>query len=129
MGDGQAAVDRFLGHEYDLVLMDVQMPGMDGYTSTRRLRAIERECGLALVPVVALTANSAGDEGVRSAEAGCTAFIAKPFSRSQLDRLVATHAVQPPQFSQRLPPLSEATPLQGNSAGLPRPLPALVTDA
>ena len=119
VGDGQAAVDRYLDHDYDLVLMDVQMPGMDGYAATRRLRAIERERGRSRVPVIALTANAAGDEGARSAEAGCTAYIAKPFSRSALRRAVAVHMAKP------APPSATAH----GTAVLPPPLPALATDA
>ena len=121
--DGQAAVDRFLAHDYDLVLMDVQMPGLDGYAATRRLRAIERERDRAPVPVIALTANAGGDEGARSAEAGCSAHLAKPFSRSQLRRAVALQANEaPPAAPAPLAPID-------SGAALPAPLSALTTDA
>ncbi len=87
--DGAAAVERFRTQRYDVVLMDVQMPGMDGYRATAALRAIERERGDAPVPVVALTANAMPDDERRSLQAGCTAHLSKPFSRSQLRRLLA----------------------------------------
>jgi signal transduction histidine kinase/CheY-like chemotaxis protein len=87
--DGAAAVERFRAQRYDAVLMDVQMPGMDGYRATAALRAIERERGDAPIPVVALTANAMPDDERRSLQAGCTAHLSKPFSRSQLRRVLA----------------------------------------
>jgi len=87
--DGAAAVQRFRDHRYDVVLMDVQMPGMDGYRATAALRAVERERGDAPVPVIALTANAMPDDERRSLQAGCTAHLSKPFSRSQLRRALA----------------------------------------
>ena len=87
--DGAAAVQRFRDHRYDVVLMDVQMPGMDGYRATAALRAIERERGDVPVPVIALTANAMPDDERRSLQAGCTAHLSKPFSRAQLRRALA----------------------------------------
>jgi signal transduction histidine kinase/HPt (histidine-containing phosphotransfer) domain-containing protein/ActR/RegA family two-component response regulator len=87
--DGAAAIERFRAQRYDVVLMDVQMPGMDGYRATAALRAIERERGDAPIPVVALTANAMPDDERRSLQAGCTAHLSKPFSRSQLRRVLA----------------------------------------
>jgi len=86
--DGAAAVERFRAQRYDVVLMDVQMPGMDGYRATAALRAIERERGDAAVPVIALTANAMPGDERRSLLAGCTAHLSKPFSRSQLRRVL-----------------------------------------
>ncbi|MEO8154940.1 MAG: CHASE2 domain-containing protein [Rhizobacter sp.] len=88
--EGAAAVDRFRMQRYDVVLMDVQMPGMDGYRATAALRAIERERGDPPVPVIALTANAMPDDERRSLQAGCTAHLSKPFSRSQLRRALAS---------------------------------------
>ena len=87
--DGAAAVERFASRPYDLVLMDVQMPGMDGYQATAALRALERRRGSAPVPVVALTANALPDDERRSLQAGCQAHLTKPFSRAQLRRVIA----------------------------------------
>ncbi len=90
--DGAAAVVRFREHRYDLVLMDVQMPGMDGYRATAAMREIERTerpQGDPPVPVIALTANAMPDDERRSLQAGCTAHLTKPFSRRQLRRLIA----------------------------------------
>jgi len=89
--DGAAAIERFAARPYDLVLMDVQMPGMDGYRATAALRALERERGSAPVPVIALTANAMPDDERRSLQAGCQAHLTKPFSRAQLRRVIARH--------------------------------------
>jgi len=86
--DGAAAVERFAARPYDLVLMDVQMPGMDGYQATAALRALERRRGSASVPVIALTANALPDDERRSLQAGCQAHLTKPFSRAQLRRAI-----------------------------------------
>ena len=91
--DGAAAVMRFRDHRYDVVLMDVQMPGMDGYRATAAMRAVERERGDAPIPVIALTANAMPDDERRSLQAGCTAHLSKPFSRSQLRRALARQPV------------------------------------
>jgi len=87
--DGLSATERFRQQRYDLVLMDVQMPGMDGYRATGLLREIERELGLPATPVIAVTANVQTDDEGRSLAAGCSAHLAKPFSRAQLRRLIA----------------------------------------
>jgi PAS domain S-box-containing protein len=82
--NGQIAIDRVLAASYDLVLMDIQMPIVDGYTAVRRIREWERIHDLPRVPIIALTA-SALDEAVRmSLEAGCDAHIAKPVRKATL---------------------------------------------
>jgi signal transduction histidine kinase/HPt (histidine-containing phosphotransfer) domain-containing protein/ActR/RegA family two-component response regulator len=119
--DGAAAVERFRAQRYDVVLMDVQMPGMDGYRATAALRAIERERGEAPIPVVALTANAMPDDERRSLQAGCTAHLSKPFSRSQLRRVLAQGhpgdaAAPRPEivaFAQAPAPLPELAALPG----------------
>jgi two-component system, sensor histidine kinase and response regulator len=82
--NGAVAVEKFVHNRYDLVLMDVQMPVMDGLTATRRIRQWEQEHGRVLTPIVALTA-SALDEDVRqSMDAGCTAHLNKPVKKTLL---------------------------------------------
>jgi CheY-like chemotaxis protein len=70
----------------DLILMDVQMPGMDGIETTRRLKAVPR---LAKVPVVMITGQSAGTVVVDSLKAGAADFVVKPFEREKLISKVA----------------------------------------
>ena len=72
---GDAALHLLRQTRPDLVLVDVQLPGMSGYELTRRIKA---DRTLADIPVVALTAHAMAHEDVRAREAGCDAFLTKP---------------------------------------------------
>jgi two-component system, sensor histidine kinase and response regulator len=86
--NGQVAIDKLAAGRYDLVLMDIQMPVMDGFAAVRRIRELEREKGMRHTPIIALTA-SAFDETVRKAvEAGCDSHLGKPLKRSTLLRVI-----------------------------------------
>ena len=74
----------FKSKPYDLVLMDVQMPIMDGHTATREIRAYETEQGTAAIPVIALTAHAIKEDMERSIEAGCSAHLTKPIKKQTL---------------------------------------------
>ncbi len=82
--DGAAAVLKFKSGTYDLVLMDVQMPGMDGYTATTAIREWEQERGLNPTPILALTAHALKDEAERSLKVGCNAHLTKPITKFTL---------------------------------------------
>lgn len=82
--NGQVAVDMFMRGSYDLVLMDIQMPVMDGYAATKAIRAWEQAQGRRPVPILALTANALQGEVQRSVEAGCTAHLTKPIRKARL---------------------------------------------
>ena len=86
--NGQIAVDRVAASEpgyYSLVLMDIQMPVMDGYTATRTIRALE-DPALAGVPIVAMTANAFAEDVQAARDAGMQAHIAKPVDIAVLHR-------------------------------------------
>ena len=72
----------------DLVLMDIQMPVLDGYEATRQVRERETKLRLPRVPIVALTANAFDEDAVQAIAAGMDAHLAKPYSREQLRELV-----------------------------------------
>jgi len=83
--DGKAAVDRFAASgDFDLILMDVRMPVMDGLAATRAIRELERLGGAAPVPILALTAKAGMQDIEMSAAAGCNAHLSKPISKIEL---------------------------------------------
>jgi PAS domain S-box-containing protein len=75
---GGGVVERYKAGGYDLIFMDLQMPGMDGYAATRAIRAWEEAQDLPRVPIIALTANAEGEVQRKSVLAGCTGFVTKP---------------------------------------------------
>ena len=87
--NGLEAVRRSERGEYDVILMDIQMPGMDGFESTRRIRAIESEKNLAATPIVAITAHVLERDKVQCFRAGMNAFIPKPFEPAVLRDVLA----------------------------------------
>ena len=80
-GNGQQALDMLETEQVDLVLMDCNMPVMDGYEATRRIRADGRWAEL---PIIALTANALAEERSRCLKAGMSDYLAKPFRREEL---------------------------------------------
>jgi CheY-like chemotaxis protein len=87
--NGAVAVEKFKAGTYDVVLMDIEMPVMDGYTATRAIRAIERESGRHRVPIIALTASVLVEALKKARDAGCDAHVAKPVKKAVL--LAAIH--------------------------------------
>ena len=76
--EGVAAAER---EKPDLILMDIQLPGIDGYEATRRIRAIP---ALATVPIIAVTSYALSGDEAKTRAAGCDGYVAKPFSPRQL---------------------------------------------
>ena len=82
--NGALALECIARQRIDLVLMDCNMPVMDGYTAVERLREREARLGLARLPVVAMTANAFGEDVARALAAGMDGHLAKPYTRTQL---------------------------------------------
>jgi two-component system sensor histidine kinase/response regulator len=85
--DGAAAIEAVRTKQYDLVLMDVQMPGVDGLEATRRIRALP--IAKAGVPVIAITANAMAGDDRRCLAAGMNDYVTKPIDRARLLSTVA----------------------------------------
>jgi PAS domain S-box-containing protein len=90
--NGVEAVKKRKKTNYDLVLMDVQMPMMDGYTATREIRAWEEAQGKAPVPILALTAHALSGAADESKQAGCDGHLTKPVERNDLLAAIAKFA-------------------------------------
>lgn len=82
--NGMAAVELFTASSFDLVLMDMQMPQMDGLTATRRIRELEQAAGRPRTPIVMLSANAMEQHIRLAAAAGCDGHIAKPVTPTSL---------------------------------------------
>lgn len=84
--DGDVAVERLeqaQPGQYDLVLMDIQMPRMDGYEATRRIRALNKEY-CANVPIIAMTANAFAEDKEKAFEVGMNGYLSKPINVAEL---------------------------------------------
>ena len=87
--NGREAVDAWAKGGYDLVLMDCQMPVLDGYAATREIRARERNGER--IPIVALTANAMPKDELECRQAGMDDHLAKPIDREELARCLEQH--------------------------------------
>ena len=86
--NGREALDLLGREKVDLVLMDCQMPIMDGYAAAREIRRREAEGGASRVPILALTADAFDDDAIRARDSGMDAHLAKPYRREQLRDLL-----------------------------------------
>ena len=100
---GPAAIEAVRAAPYDLVLMDVQMPGMDGITATRAIRALD---GARALPIVAMTASVRPQQVIAFRQAGMTDHIGKPFKRAALLAAVERWTAR----GEAAPPPAEAAP-------------------
>ncbi len=88
--NGEIATEKLMNGNYDLVLMDIQMPVMDGYTAVRKIRTELKS----KIPVIAMTANVLPGEKERCLDAGMTGYISKPINESELYSLLMLHGNQ-----------------------------------
>jgi signal transduction histidine kinase/CheY-like chemotaxis protein len=89
--DGRSAVEAVAGNDFDVVLMDVQMPVLDGLQATREIR--DSEAGTQRhIPIVALTAHAMQSDQQRCLDSGMDDYLTKPINASELDRILSTYA-------------------------------------
>jgi signal transduction histidine kinase/CheY-like chemotaxis protein len=89
--DGLTAVDKFKAGRFDLVLLDMQMPVMDGYAAACAIRQWEKDQELPPTPIIALTAHALKEDAQKSLDAGCTAHLTKPIKKTALLAAIAEH--------------------------------------
>ena len=97
--DGQQIVDAFAKvkpGDYDMILMDVQMPVMDGLEATRRIRSSENLLGKT-IPILAMTANAFLEDMQKSKEAGMDEHLSKPVDIAMLEQVVRRFRITPPR--------------------------------
>lgn len=92
--NGQEAIERFASGKYSAVLMDVEMPVMDGYETTRQIRRIEKENSAPPIAIVAMTAHAMKGDREKCMAAGMNDYIAKPFSPHQLQAVLNKYFVK-----------------------------------
>ena len=96
--DGSVGVEQALSWGFDVVLMDCQMPLMDGFEATQRIRAAEAANGRKAMPIVALTANALQGDRERCLAAGMSDFISKPFTIKKLHAALTAAKTGKPTF-------------------------------
>lgn len=86
--DGQEACELATAHSPDLILMDLQLPGLDGFATTRSIKQNETTKN---IPIVALTAYAMSGDAERALEAGCDGYITKPIDPDEFPKTVASY--------------------------------------
>ena len=125
--NGQIAVEKFKHATYDVVLMDLHMPIMNGYAATREIRAWEREQHAQATPIIAVTAYAYSDEIRESMEAGCDMHVTKPIHKHTLmtamakccNLTAATNAADAAPPTGTAPPVAPTPPERPAPAGAP----------
>ncbi|GIL17440.1 MAG: hypothetical protein BroJett040_11910 [Oligoflexia bacterium] len=97
--NGLDAITAFKQKQFDLILMDIRMPVMDGYQATREIRRIEKEGNRSHTPIIALTAHALADEVKETFDSGCDDHLSKPLSRTDLYQAIACFYPEAPTDS------------------------------
>ena len=112
--NGAIACQMFKAGHYDLVLMDRQMPVMDGLTATRTIRAWEQANDKSPTPIIALTASALKGDREMCLAAGCTAFLTKPIKQEVLLQAIRDHSIVGPASSKEENSWMAAIPVYTN---------------
>jgi CheY-like chemotaxis protein len=101
--NGRVAFEMYQARKYDLVLMDVQMPVMDGHTATRMIRDWEKQSNVSPIPIIALTAHAYQEEMQKSLAAGCSDHLTKPIRKDTLLHAILKWIKQGSRKAHQLP--------------------------
>jgi PAS domain S-box-containing protein len=115
--NGQAALDRFMTRAYDVVLMDIQMPVLDGYSAVRMIRQWETANQRRRTPIIALTASALEQDVRRAHEVGCDLHVSKPVKKSTLLRAIADVVENSEHDDAVVKPNSNGGPDAANASG------------
>ena len=87
--NGRDAITKFKENKFDLILMDIMLPEMDGYEITIFIRDLEKESGVTKpIPIIALTANALDNDKEKCLQAGMTDYLSKPFTSIELNDII-----------------------------------------
>lgn len=114
--DGKEGLDRMMAEQFDLVLMDCQMPLMDGFEATARWRAYEKEQNLPQLPIIALTANAIMGDKELCLAGGMSDYLSKPFNLEQLKEILLRWAPKKDSITHNHDPVSASPIIQKSSA-------------
>jgi CheY-like chemotaxis protein len=89
--NGADAFDQFQHDRFDVVLMDMQMPIVDGYNATRKIREFEDRFEKPRTPVIAITAHAMKEDSERCIRVGCNDYVPKPINRAELIHTILNH--------------------------------------
>jgi|GEM_PF-1406306 Signal transduction histidine kinase len=92
--NGAEAVEKVLTGDFDVVLMDIQMPVLDGYAATIKIRQWEKETHRRPIPIIAVSANAMAEDAKKSLDVGCTEHVTKPIKKSALIELIQRYTLQ-----------------------------------
>jgi two-component system sensor histidine kinase/response regulator len=121
-GDGREAIALLERRKFDLVLMDIQMPEMDGLTATRLWRKQEKELGRAPIPIIAVTAHALPQDREACHDAGMNGYLSKPLRREAL-QLALSHHVQPTVPDSTIPTSESSVAARADSFAPSPPVP------
>lgn len=89
--DGAQTIDKYNSNDYDVIMMDVQMPEMDGYQVTKAIRKIEESKEKRYTPIIAMTANALPGDDKKCLDAGMDDYISKPVKGEYLQKILTKY--------------------------------------
>ena len=93
--NGIEAVEKFMAKQYDFVFMDIEMPILDGYQATQKIREWEESNGIPKTPIVALTAHALNDHQLKTIKSGCDKYMSKPVNKNELLNYINKQPIKP----------------------------------